>query len=87
MFEGISNEHLLNIRKIVDDMAMQAAMLQGCIEALRLLFPNFANSSANNQVFQSVRQMHGAMGMPLPLWLAETSRVIGEELRKRKVIE
>lgn len=84
MFQLVSTDHLVNIRKIIDDMALNAAQLQGSAEALRLLFPDFMNNMDNGRIYQSIRQAMGGNGLPLPIWLTEISRLAGEELEKRK---
>lgn len=78
----ISTEHLLNIRKIVDDMAMQAALLRGEAEALRLLFPDFMTAQSRMDIYNAACLTTG--NVPLAIQLAEISKEIGIELENRK---
>lgn len=81
----LSSEHLLNIRKIIDNMAMQAAQLSGGAEALRLLYPAFMNSQNHMDIYNTAKFMNAGSNYPLPIYLTEISKEIGIELENRKI--
>lgn len=82
MFTNFSVEHLTNIRKILDDMAMQAAQLSGGAEALRLLYPSLFNTIGID-LAQATRMTIPGRGLPAGLLFGQLSQEIGEELERR----
>jgi hypothetical protein len=83
--DKLSKEQLIAIRKIVDGMTENIAHLMGGFEALRLLYPEFFNSSEvsymQNQFMQVAKHPYGAF------ILMNLSESLRQEIEKRKKVE